>query len=105
MWERGQSQALAADSTVQRMRVTIHEAVQGVGFRPFTYRLAQVLGLRGWVNNGVPGVIIEAEGSAPTRAWAMSSCRRQPESRDIMARSVPRAAWCAAEVLLSRRRV
>ncbi|MCX7824596.1 MAG: acylphosphatase, partial [Verrucomicrobiae bacterium] len=46
----------------QRLRVTIHGAVQGVGFRPFVYRLATELGLTGWVNNTAQGVVIEAEG-------------------------------------------
>jgi len=36
--------------------------VQGVGFRPFVYRLAHGLNLTGWVANTVHGVIIEAEG-------------------------------------------
>lgn len=48
-----------------RLRVTIRGAVQGVGFRPFVYRLATALGLRGWVNNSSQGVSIEVEGSRP----------------------------------------
>jgi hydrogenase maturation protein HypF len=39
--------------------------VQGVGFRPFVYRLAADLGLAGWVGNDSLGVILEAEGQAP----------------------------------------
>ena len=45
-----------------RVRVVIHGAVQGVGFRPFVFRLALELGLNGWVNNSAAGVVIEAEG-------------------------------------------
>lgn len=45
-----------------RLKITIHGAVQGVGFRPFVYRLATELKLRGWVLNSAQGVFIEAEG-------------------------------------------
>lgn len=40
----------------------MHGAVQGVGFRPFVYRLATELQLVGWVNNSAQGVTIELEG-------------------------------------------
>ena len=36
--------------------------MQGVGFRPFVYRLARAHGLAGSVRNGPLGVVIEAEG-------------------------------------------
>lgn len=48
------------ESTV-RMHVEIRGAVQGVGFRPFVYRLATELGLPGWVINSAQGVFIEVE--------------------------------------------
>jgi len=51
----------SASNTV-RVHIAIRGAVQGVGFRPFVYRLAQELGLRGWVNNSSAGVFVEAEG-------------------------------------------
>jgi len=35
--------------------------VQGVGFRPFVYRLARAYGVTGWVLNGEDGVTIHAE--------------------------------------------
>ncbi len=36
--------------------------MQGVGFRPFVYRIAQAHGIGGWVLNDARGVLIEAEG-------------------------------------------
>ena len=45
-----------------RLKVCIRGAVQGVGFRPFIFRLAGELGLGGWVNNTVQGVTLELEG-------------------------------------------
>jgi hydrogenase maturation protein HypF len=53
-------------SDVLRVRVTVRGAVQGVGFRPFVYRLATEMGLAGWVNNSSAGVFVEAEGPSPT---------------------------------------
>ncbi|MCX8103930.1 MAG: carbamoyltransferase HypF, partial [Candidatus Bipolaricaulota bacterium] len=46
-----------------RLKIAIHGAVQGVGFRPFVYRLAIELKLTGWVLNSAQGVFIEAEGT------------------------------------------
>ena len=40
--------------------------VQGVGFRPFVYRLAQRHGLRGWVKNDGGAVVVMAQGEADT---------------------------------------
>jgi hydrogenase maturation protein HypF len=45
-----------------RLRLLVRGAVQGVGFRPFVYRLANELSLTGWVNNSPQGVCIETEG-------------------------------------------
>ncbi len=46
----------------ERLRVIVTGAVQGVGFRPFVYRLAVGMRLDGWVRNSPQGVFIEAEG-------------------------------------------
>jgi len=46
----------------QRLRVSIRGAVQGVGFRPFVYRLAGELELAGWVCNTSQGLFLEVEG-------------------------------------------
>ncbi len=46
----------------ERWRFRIEGQVQGVGFRPFVYRLAHRLDLAGWVANGSGGVVVEVEG-------------------------------------------
>ncbi|HEY80242.1 MAG TPA: carbamoyltransferase HypF, partial [Caldilineae bacterium] len=43
-------------------RIHIDGIVQGVGFRPFVYRLAHELGLTGWVRNNSLGVDIHVQG-------------------------------------------
>jgi len=43
--------------------IRIEGVVQGVGFRPFVYRLAHKYGIRGWVLNSSEGVTIWAEGT------------------------------------------
>jgi hydrogenase maturation protein HypF len=45
-----------------RLKLVVRGAVQGVGFRPFVFRLATGLQLAGWVNNSTQGVFIEVEG-------------------------------------------
>ena len=46
-----------------RRRIQVRGIVQGVGFRPFVYKLAKSLGLSGYVFNSSAGVTIEIEGS------------------------------------------
>ncbi len=48
----------------QRIVVCVRGTVQGVGFRPFAFRLATELGLGGFVLNGGDGVELEVEGEA-----------------------------------------
>jgi hydrogenase maturation protein HypF len=43
--------------------IKIRGVVQGVGFRPFVFRIAHELNLNGWVLNGEEGVEIHVEGS------------------------------------------
>jgi len=53
---------IANEKGKKRVRIFIRGAVQGVGFRPFIYRLATFLNLTGWINNNTGGVVIEVEG-------------------------------------------
>jgi hydrogenase maturation protein HypF len=49
----------------RRVRARVEGAVQGVGFRPYAYRLARELGVAGFVLNDARGVVLEVEGSGP----------------------------------------
>jgi hydrogenase maturation protein HypF len=57
---------MSATATTSRVRarVRVDGTVQGVGFRPFVFRLAQRLELGGSVYNDARGVVVEAEGPA-----------------------------------------
>jgi hydrogenase maturation protein HypF len=48
----------------ERREVLVRGVVQGVGFRPFVYRLALEEGLAGFIGNDTDGVTIEVEGPA-----------------------------------------
>lgn len=47
---------------VTRRRLELRGQVQGVGFRPFVYRLATRIGLSGFVANTTAGAVVEVEG-------------------------------------------
>ncbi len=46
---------------IQKVKIVIRGVVQGVGFRPFIFRLAKELGIKGWIINSSQGVFIDAE--------------------------------------------
>ncbi len=51
---------------MSRVRARIEGTVQGVGFRPYVFRLAGELGVSGHVLNDSRGVVVEAEAPAET---------------------------------------
>jgi hydrogenase maturation protein HypF len=55
---------LVVNKAKQRAIISVRGVVQGVGFRPFVYRLATQHHLNGWVRNTSGKVEIEVEGSA-----------------------------------------
>ena len=54
---------VSSKAATQRLRITLRGAVQGVGFRPFVYRLATEMALAGWVLNSSAGLVVEIEGA------------------------------------------
>ncbi|HSM08968.1 MAG TPA: carbamoyltransferase HypF [Gemmatimonadota bacterium] len=66
------------------MRFVVTGIVQGVGFRPFVYRLATGLDLAGWVRNDAAGVTIEVEGpDAAVQAFGRRLVREPPRLSSV----------------------
>ncbi len=69
---------------LERLRIVIRGAVQGVGFRPFAYRLATEMGLPGWVSNSPQGVFLEVEGTPETlRSFLLRLEKERPPLSSI----------------------
>jgi len=60
------------------VNIRIIGVVQGVGFRPFVYGLAEQYRVTGWVANDASGVIIEAEGSQASLDGFVAALKSQP---------------------------
>ncbi len=62
---------------IKSYRITITGLVQGVGFRPFIYRIAHENGIWGWVENNIRGVTVVAEGPEKELKSFVSDIRRK----------------------------
>ena len=72
---------------IQRLRISLRGAVQGVGFRPFVYRLATEMSLTGWVLNSSSGLVVEVEGPVEDlRRFEERVERERPKPSVIAAR-------------------
>jgi hydrogenase maturation protein HypF len=75
----------------ERLRVSLAGAVQGVGFRPFVYRLATELQLQGWVLNSSAGLVVEVEGPRESLDVFLERLERdKPAAALVLARE---ASW------------
>jgi hydrogenase maturation protein HypF len=64
--------------TLQRVAIRVTGVVQGVGYRPFVYRLATDLGITGFVGNDASGVFAEAQGDATSVSALVEGLREGP---------------------------
>ena len=79
---------------LERRRLRVRGTVQGVGFRPFVYRLARQHGLAGWVRNDVQGVTIEVVAAVEVleRFVAAISAEAPPAAKVEQVQELERAA-------------
>jgi hydrogenase maturation protein HypF len=76
-------------ASARRKHIEVRGIVQGVGFRPFVYKLAHSLGLTGYVFNSSSGVTIEIEGDEVTLHAFIETLRTEsPQLSAIAAISV-----------------
>ncbi len=89
-------------SSLERRRLLVQGAVQGVGFRPFVYRLATNFGIRGWVSNSAQGVLIEAEAPSSQLDLFLAQIEAQKPPHSIIQRiaveSIPATGEVAFEI-------
>ena len=64
--------------TAELLQISVRGVVQGVGFRPFVYQLAQKYNLRGWVCNTSGDVKIEVEGESDDLAQFLTELKEMP---------------------------
>lgn len=87
-------------------RIEIRGVVQGVGFRPWVYRLAQERGIAGRVCNGTDGVTIEAFGSDDALDSFLGGLRSSPPPaafiRDLRWQRIPAESPVGFSIVESR---
>ncbi len=69
---------MASTYSIRACSIRVRGVVQGVGFRPFVYRLACANLLGGWVLNGEEGVEIYLEGTEQALQAFVADLRTQP---------------------------
>jgi hydrogenase maturation protein HypF len=82
----------SARSESEGMRIEIRGTVQGVGFRPWVYRVAHEVGVAGRVRNHARGVTVEAFGAPAALADLVARLREAPSPariRELTAASIP----------------
>jgi hydrogenase maturation protein HypF len=79
----------ASTMGLEGRRIEVTGTVQGVGFRPWIYRLARSLGVNGEVHNDTSGVTIEAFGNQE----ALDRFLELIETRPPPAASIRRMSW------------
>jgi len=68
------------------VQITVQGTVQGVGFRPFVYRLARSLGLTGCAHNAPDGLVLRVAGSPPDLGTLLHRLRAEAPAQAVVHR-------------------
>jgi len=86
-------------------RIHINGIVQGVGFRPFVFGLADRYGLAGWVRNTSAGVDIEVDGAPDALAQFVAALTAEApplaQIDDLTAEDIPANGFVGFEIVAS----
>jgi hydrogenase maturation protein HypF len=74
--------------------IRVRGVVQGVGFRPFVYRLAKTNMLSGWVLNGDQGIEIHLQGAAQSIQAFLHEMRSNPPAASIISEIEVKSTNC-----------
>ena len=78
---------------IEALDIRVRGIVQGVGFRPFVYRLARRYIINGWVLNDLDGVLIHAEGETQLLDEFVTELHMNPPAaavvREVELKEVP----------------
>ncbi|MGA3082777.1 MAG: carbamoyltransferase HypF, partial [Terracidiphilus sp.] len=96
MTERTQPEEELRKGQLRRAQVFVRGVVQGVGYRPFVYRLALEEGLAGSVGNDSDGVTIEIEGPEERVELFLSRLRLEAPPLARVDSVTTRELWVAA---------
>ncbi|MEG2726419.1 MAG: acylphosphatase, partial [Eggerthellaceae bacterium] len=90
---------------IEALSIHVQGIVQGVGFRPFVYRMAKKYLITGWVLNAADGVFIHAEAEAKLLdAFVLELSENPPAAArvtEIELREVPLEGFEAFEIRFS----
>jgi len=94
-------------SSKNRLQINVSGIVQGIGFRPYIYRLARRLDLDGYVNNTSQGVLIEIEGRIESTHLFLKTLSHQPpplaQITDLYYQEIKRVNRSGFEILDSKK--
>jgi hydrogenase maturation protein HypF len=97
---------LKSSPAVEGRRIEVRGTVQGVGFRPWVYRLAREEGVSGRIRNDTRGVTIDAFGSPRALASFLRRIERDAPPaavvRQVLAEAIPAEPLPGFEILESR---